>query len=152
MAKASNHTPAPAGLPSVEALGRALAHSARAHEEFDQIRRDARKRGTFSGAADNGMELHEARQHALRELISTLPAVSLADCAVQLAVADMHAETITGADGAGMEARAEALERICASVIPVIAEAAGMDLAQFDLEQFRRLREVRFPLAPDADE
>ncbi len=76
--------------------------------------------------------------------------MTLADAAVQIGVACYCAGTVECSDWSSpdrlerLEELAGALERICLSVIPLVAEAAGLDLAEMDWTGLDRLRASRF--------
>ena len=84
---------------------------------------------------------------ALRDVVSTLPARDLADCAMQVNVAGHMIMRLTCNDleKPELDELADAIERIMVSVLPVMAAAAGLDLAEFALDEVANLHEGRFP-------
>ena len=55
-----------------------------------------------------------------------------------------HAEGLDSDDRKTAEKDAATLQRVLAGVIPVLAEAEGLDLVEIDWQQFVRLRACRF--------
>lgn len=134
-------------LPSVYDLG--LAYAAAAKESLD-----ATEIGNRTAAQQNQAHWTEntfgPRADALRTLIATLPAQTLADVAVHLGiVASLATELSDGSDGSddGNRRCAElglAIERIALSGVAVIAREAGMDLDALDLGDTPRMLTSRF--------
>ena len=130
-------------LPSITDLGRIQAALSRVHNRLDQSSLSGK--GPPDKHRDSGMDLISWRQNALNDLIGTLPARTLADCAVQLAVANLFASGLEADDDDKRSTLAKAIERITVSIIKVVVEVGGLDAAEFDLEQFACLHEARFP-------
>ncbi len=131
-------------LPSIIDLGRALAANDIKYDRLDNL---MDKRTT---AEDRVMGLLLTRRHVLWDFIASLPALSLADAAVQIGVACQIAITLENSDWSGPDRQlrlgetAGGLARICLSVLPLIAEAAGLDLAEMDWTDLHHLRASRF--------
>ncbi len=131
-------------LPPIIDLGRALASNDIEYNQLDHLM------GRRTVAEDQAMNLLLTRRESLWHLISTMPAMTLADAAVQIGVACHFAGTVECSDWSSpdrlerLEELAGALERICLSVLPLVAEAAGLDLAQLDWSDLDRLRASRF--------
>ena len=90
------------------------------------------------------------REQALRFLISTLPATSLAEAAVQLGTASTFAGILHASDWRDpathhrLNELHDALNRIMLSVLPAVAAAAGLDLAAMCWDDLDRLRASLF--------
>lgn len=132
-------------LPSIADLGRMLAVLSEEHDRLDgqNVRADA---PADEIATKRRMDLITDRQWALRDLISALPAKTLADCVVQLDAANLLVAGIgSGArDQIDQDRRGKAIERITISVVPVLAAAAGLDLAELGIGEYPRLRATWF--------
>lgn len=145
-----------ADLPSITDLGRILGAITRRESAIDLVavgraspcneaerleqQKDDRRRYTVDKLLYRQME-------ALREVITTIPARSLSDCAVQIAVASHFVAKLTNNQLAEAEVHelADAVERILISVLPVLAVAAGLDLIEFAFNEVTDLHEVKFP-------
>lgn len=150
---------ATADLPSITELGRTLGAITRREagidlvtcgrpaprdeaERLDRVQAD-RRRGTVDKLLYRQME-------ALREIIGTLPAQSLSDCAVQVGVASHIVSKLANnrIDSDEVNELADTVERILVSVMPVLAAAAGLDQIEFALNEVSDLHEARFPPLP----
>jgi hypothetical protein len=86
----------------------------------------------------------------LRDLISTLPAVTLPDAAAQIGVASAAAGVLAVSDWSTEETqpllrpRLEALHRMLLSVLPIVADAAGLDMHAMGWSDTLKLRASRF--------
>ena len=109
------------GLPSPVAIGALLFQIADDHERFDMMAIREPWGSRAHAAGDSGRELMALRRDALQELILTVPAHDLPDCAAQL----IAAYTV-----ATLNACAARLRRAIASVLIVVARLAGADLAK----------------------
>ncbi len=133
-------------LPPIIDLGRALASNDIAHCQLDQL--TCRRSNTPT--EDAAMDLLLKRRDALWQLIASLPAVTLADAAVQLGVACHFAMSLEASDWSSADVRgrfyqlAGGLELMCLSMLPLVAEAAGLDLAEIDWTGLDHLRASRF--------
>ena len=133
-------------LPSIIDLGRALATNDIEHARLDEL--TCRRSNT--PIEDAAMRLLETRREALWQLIASLPAMTLADAAVQLGVATQYAMGLEGSDWSSADVRgrfyqlAGGLELMCLSMLPLVAEAAGLDLAEMDWTGLDHLRASRF--------
>ncbi len=133
-------------LPPIIDLGRALASNDIAHCQLDQL--TCRRWNTPT--EDAAMDLLLTRREALWQLIASLPAMTLADAAVQIGVACHFAMSLEGSDWSSSDVRsrfyqlAGGLELMCLNVLPLVAEAAGLDLAEMDWAGLERLRATRF--------
>ena len=155
MARAPKPQPE-AALPSITELGRMLGTIARREAAIDLLpvgrgepkneeeRRERRSEELRLKTAD---ALLFRRLDALRDVVATLPARDLADCVVQVNVAGHMIMKITCNDleKPELDELADAIERIMVSVLPVMAAAAGLDLAEFALDEVANLHEGRFP-------
>ena len=96
-------------------------------EEASKTEDDIRRRvERWAESATNGLE-------AAERLIASEPARALADAAIQLMLAVSRAQ-ILAVSGLGDEERAAALadlERLLQSALPIVADAAGIDLANY---------------------
>ncbi len=99
-----------------------------------------------SKQAANAVALLEERESSLHHVVCTIPAVTLADAAVQVSVAVLLAEDIAANEltADAVTRAAEKLERVLLSVLPVIAAAAGLNTSAMDWDQFAGLRADRF--------
>ena len=127
-------------LPQIIDLGFALAA---AEIEGRRLRASGARRRSSDSAA---IGVTTGRAEALRALITTLPADTVADAAVQIGVACNLATTLARSDWTAPAERErisemhEALYRITVSVLPVLAAAAGLDLAEMGWEDVDVLR------------
>ena len=134
------------GLPPILDLGRALASN---DIEYCQLDRLTAARSN-TPIEDRTMSLLLTRREALWQLIATVPAMTLADAAVQLGVACQFAMGLAGSDWSSPETQRRfaeltgGLERICLSVLPIVAEAARLDLVEMDWASLDQLRASRF--------
>jgi len=128
-------TPLP--LPAVIDLGRHIAALSFECQRQEQAALDARGSGPAHLAAHNAMDALNEQSRVLRELVTTIPARSVADAAVQLAEAFAVAENlqINVHTADEVECLAEALTRLILSALPVVAAAAGLDPAAMDWGQ-----------------
>ena len=132
-------TPPPA-MPSVYRLGLCLAS---VNAEYEQLE-------ASEGNHDKALTLLERREETLFELISTLPAMSIADAAVQIRVACIYADVLAACEWGKPDAQArldrshEALNRIVLSALPHIAAAAGLDMDAMGWSAAARLRAAQF--------
>jgi len=138
--------PQPAPLPSILDFGRTRAALLR---EADQIaeRLDAAARHPRGIALEQALELAYDRDDALIDLIATLPATTIGDAAAQLCVAWREISYIDSFDlpKADLEAHHAKLRRMILSVLPVVAEAAGLDLAEITDDWIMDHRATEFP-------
>ena len=138
------------GLPSPAALGALLRQIVGDHEAFDMMRMRAPPAGRESVIAENGLELMACREDTLRELLLTLPAQDLPDCAAQLIAAFSVTLRLRDEDLSreGVDANAARLRRAIASVLLVIARLAGIDLGETIWSGRVEWFEEEFPEAP----
>lgn len=128
---------APLPLPAVIDLGRRIAALSVEHERQEQAALDARDNAPAHQAAQNAMEILNEQRRVLQELVTTIPARSLADAAVQIAEAflvaeDLHANVHPTVD---VERLAGALTRLLLSALPVVAAGASLDPAAMCWDQ-----------------
>jgi hypothetical protein len=92
------------------------------------------------------MALLMDRGDALRGLIATMQAVTLADVAVQIGVAIDLASQIFANEIPNENAKdcAEAIDRMLQGMLPIVAAAAGLDMAAMDWSENAALRARRF--------
>ena len=124
-------------LPAVIDLGRHIAALSFEWQRQEQAALDARGNGPAHLAAHNAMDALNEQSRVLRELVTTIPARSVADAAVQLAEAFAVAENlqINVHTADEVECLAEALTRLILSALPVVAAAAGLDPPAMDWGQ-----------------
>ncbi len=160
MTRAQKLPPVPCVLPSITELGRMLGvitqreaaihfvNVGRGEHVNEEQRRDWASDDRRLMTADR---LLFCRMDALRELISTLPAVTLSDCVVQINVAGHLIMKVTCNDleKPELDELSDAVERIMISVLPVLAAAAGLDQVEFGLDEVANLHEGRFPAAAE---
>ena len=155
MARASKTRPQ-AAIPSITELGRILGAIAQREAAIDLMpvgegepanEEERRERWSEEQRRTTADSLLFRRLDALREMISTLPAKDLADCVVQINVASHLIMKVTCNElkKPDIDELAEAVERIMVSVLPVMAAAAGLDLAEYSLDEVANLHEGRFP-------
>ncbi len=139
--------------PSILELGKQLAAVEAAHDAFDSIamRRalrvdddDAERRMERRGKA--AWEILDVRAEALRELISSMPAQSIQDAAVQVGLictaggrlaASVHTQE-------QKEALADGIERMALGILPILAQVAGLDIEAMGWAGNEYLRIFRF--------
>ena len=122
-------SPAAAVLPPVVELGRRLAAISAEIVRQDDVALQARDDGPRHRAARAAMNSLEGQRMALQALIATIPARTLADTAVQIAVAfevanDLECNIHSAKQ---VESLATGLVTLILSVLPVIAAAAKLD-------------------------
>jgi len=133
-------------LPPIIDLGRALANNDIEHTRLDKWTCGR----SNTPIEDEAMKLLEVRREALWQLIASLPALTLADAAVQLGVATQYAMGLEASDwsnpdvGSRFYEMARGLERLCLSALPLVAQAAGLDLAEMDWSELDQIRARRF--------
>ncbi len=119
----------PTSLPSIEDLGRRIAALYVEHNRCDteSVHADGQQANLHWQA---GMDITDAQAIAAKELICTMPAVTLADAAVQVATALTIADQIDGAAGCEqvLSRLQNKLDYLLLSALPVIAEAAGLGM------------------------
>jgi hypothetical protein len=149
MAKATHETtrPAPGPIPqlSIVDLGRRLAAADAAYSQHDQ---DA-----ITSAGKATKSLHETamrnlfdQESAIRQMILTMPARTLADAAVQIAAIDLAASNLEDNQQTEEElsCAVRALRRLVYSALPVIAESAGLDMEAMGWGKYPKLRADAF--------
>ena len=136
------HTP-PNPLPPILTLGMALAETEHAYRRLDESTNGGRR-------AEAALSRLDCREQALRALIASAPATTLADAAVQLGTACAYVGILDGCDWTNPATHARladlhaALNRITLSVLPVVAAAAGLDLAAMVWDSLDDLRAALF--------
>ena len=134
-------------LPSILALGLALTSTEAEHARLEKtVAMDT------TNLLVDYLEMLSLREDALRNLISTLPATTLADAAVQLEVATTFACGLKVGDLApdrSYRTRTEvaALERLIYSALPLVADAAGLDMKRMGWQECNSIRATRFGIA-----
>ena len=121
--------------PSVASLGQMLARSEQAYQAFDVaslalLEVKGSKHDKEQIACADAQALLYERQDALRVLISTQPARTLGDAAVQIAEIGHLADQlhVNDYDEITQIALTKRIERMALSMLPVLAEAAGLDM------------------------
>ena len=156
MTRAQKLPPVPCVLPSIIELGRMLGAVVRQEARVDELRdalgrpaseEERRERASKSLRLDTADRLLFHRIDGLRDLISTMPAETLSDCVVQINIACHLIMKVTCNDleKPELDELSDAIERITISVLPVLAAASGLDLAEFALDEITNLHEGRFP-------
>ena len=131
--------------PDTLALGRQLAAASLAYDAYDKtMLRQGNAKATDSGI--NARGVLDDRVESLRVLISTTPAKTLGDAAVLISecltiAGRLEASVCTPAMVEEYSAR---LERMLLSAMPLVAEAAGLDMDLMDWADRDMLRVVRF--------
>lgn len=133
-------------LPSVTDLGRRLAALEAAFHREDE--NQARNKPDINSVQriERAMDIIDDQRRALRDLIASMPAQTLADAAVQLECAayiatNLHADHCTEECLRGLHQK---LETICLSVLPIVAAEAGLDVEAMSWTDHCRLRAQRF--------
>ncbi len=134
-------------LPAVIDLGRRIAALSFEYQRQEQISREAQGNWPAKEAAKDAMEIIDEQSRVLRDLVTTIPARSMADAAVQIAEAFLVAENLHAnvhpADE--VECLSAVLTRLLLSALPLVAEAAGLNPVAMDWEQeVGALRAARF--------
>ncbi len=130
-------------MPSVIELGRALAATNLEYLRLEKPSPDREVKAALAALS--------RQEEALSDLITTQPAVTLQDAAVQIGVAVVIASILESSDWSApaqqihLDRYHKALDRIAISVLPVIAKAAGMDLDALGWGSTRLLHANRFP-------
>ena len=142
-----------ATAPSILDLGKHLAQveiSYSAHDIVDLKRsvpagdedalREAKKR------AEAAQLILGDRQEALRDLICTMPAKTLADVAIQVAAILVIASRISASHHTPDQVAREAdrIERMALGMLPILAAASGLDMEAMDWADNDQLRPLRF--------
>ena len=135
-------------MPSVLAIGTHLADAGHAYSAWDEVilvepDECERRLGENATYARDAAGL---RRQALRALLATMPAAGIADAAVLVAEAAEIAGCLSG-DGSMPSAAvkaADAIERMLLSVLPFVAEVAGLDMNAMNWSSCERLRQHRF--------
>ncbi|MGI4945585.1 MAG: hypothetical protein ACRYHQ_34320 [Janthinobacterium lividum] len=127
---------APLPLPAVIDLGRRIAALSAEYDRHEQASLDARGNARAQLVAHNTMKILDEQSQVLRDLVTTIPARSMADAAVQIAEAFGIAEDLYRNVHSSVEVErlAAALTRLALSALPVIAAAAGLDPAAMGWE------------------
>ena len=142
-----------ATAPSILDLGKHLAQVEIAYNAHDIVEL---KRGVRAGDEDamreatNRSEAAQIilgeRQEALRDLICTLPAKTLADAAIHVAgIVTLSARLSASICTADQVTRAaDKIERMALGMLPILAAAAGLDMEAMDWADNDQLRPLRF--------
>jgi lambda repressor-like predicted transcriptional regulator len=131
--------PTPQPLPSILDLGR--------HAGTATLRGDDIGDQPETGWANGLMTLHYDQAEALRDLMLTFQAQTLGDAAAQLWAAFRAAEELEA--GLPPEECVTAIKRALISALPLVAKAAGIDLAEIGAERIADLAEHEFPAGAD---
>ena len=145
-------TPITEPLPPVIELGRSLAVL-----EADYLLLDETTAARSpTQPEEQRMNLLYRQQDTLRELISTIPAATMADAAAQIGVACVLTSQLEASDWRQPEHQdrrrrlMEAVHRITLSALPVVAKAAGLDMNTMGWSDVQRLRATWFGLEDGA--
>jgi hypothetical protein len=131
-----------AKLPSIKDLGRHLAAVDRAYFHHDTLEPTD---STEKLRVITDMDLLHERSQALRDLIATMRPKTLPDAAVLINVACVLAAGLSDVEEErALTLRSRKLERIMVGVLPVVAQAAGLDIAAMDWTQALDLASIRY--------
>ncbi len=121
--------------PSILLLGQMLARSEKAYHAFDvatmtNSNAEHPAHGRRRLIATRAQDLLDERQDALRLLITTQPARTVADAAVQMsAISDIACQLDAhNLDDCAQIALITRIDRMTLGILPVLAEAAGLDM------------------------
>jgi hypothetical protein len=123
-----------ASCPSIESLGRHLADVERAYEAHDIVNLRRHTEDHAEDLSSEGQAILLERIDALRGLIATIPAATLADAAIQVAEISqiscrLWANTYTADEVAAMAGK---IARMSYGILPIVAKAAGLDMVAMD--------------------
>ncbi len=132
--------------PSVFALGQHLAALERAHEAYDPVNLQRAASAVDETQQRAARAIQEDRMEALREMIASMPALTLKDAAVQVEAITVAASLLSCSTHteAQVEAIADRIERMALSILPLIAAAADLDLEAMFWTDNLTLRAHRF--------
>jgi hypothetical protein len=144
MSKRNNATP-PLALPPMIPLPSV-------HDLVSRIRVLGDTADACADEHDTAREWMDDQDTALRNLIATMPAATLADAAAQLYVAMGMVDRLEDFEPSEASVAPEAtkLRRIIRSVLPVVAEAAGLKMDALAGEYDARRCAGEFPASPAA--
>lgn len=132
--------------PSVFSLGQHLAALERAHEAYDPVNLQRMASAVDETQQRAARAIQEDRMEALREIIASMPALTLKDAAVQVEAITVAASLLSCSTHteAQVEAIADRIERMALSILPLIAAAADLDLEAMFWTDNLTLRTSRF--------
>ena len=136
-------------LPSVTDLGRRLAALDIAFYREDENQARSKHDINSFQRTERAMDIIDDQRRALRDLIASMPAQTLADAAVQIECAayiatNLHADQADQYAEERLGGLHQKLETICLSVLPIVAAEAGLDIEAMDWTDHCRLRAQRF--------
>ena len=139
--------------PSILDLGKHLAAVEVAHEAFDNVNMGLSLKAGDKAGEVRSRQRHEAawtiledRAEALREMISSMPALTIQDAAVQIGVICTASSRLSASVHTANEATAIAdrIERMALGMLPIVAKVAGLDMEAMDWADGDALRVWRF--------
>ena len=132
-------------LPSIFDLGRQLAALEIAHRHQDAVCLESRDDGKVRQAKAAMVAIGE-QALAIRDLMVTMSAQTLADAAVQLAIASDIATNLAANEHTNDEVEQVSmkLEAITLSAWSIVAASAGIDVGEMNWASQRSLRTNRF--------
>jgi hypothetical protein len=143
--------PAPAGGFSVEALGRQIAEIYRTQRAYElatgkTLIETMPERMQFDIATHAALGMFGIRIDAIHELIATLGARNLADSAVQIATINELANMLADFENSPSESRLAGMKirRMARGILPIVARAAGLDVAEMEWTQVAELGAIEF--------
>ena len=135
----------PTSLPSIHDLGRRLAGLQAVYDANDSVNtRD--ESPAVQTRATAAREITFDQILAVQDVVATMPAVTLADAAVHVAVAANFAARIEGEAFSETELAdiGTKIERMLLSILPVVAEAGGLSIEDMGWQHMIDLRASRF--------
>lgn len=137
MSEATNDTATPSAasatvLPSILQLGRLIQAIDQRAAYYDEVHNDRSNGCSEKSDAGVGFNLAMDRQTALGDLAMTMRPQSLGDVAVQLYLGFLEIDflQVHELDSSEIERRVAKLRRLVAGMLPAVATAAGIALAE----------------------
>ena len=139
--------------PSILELGKHLAQVEISYNAHDVVELNRTLRGGDEDGLRHAKNQAEAaqlilgdRQEALRDLICTMPAKTLADAAIQVAAIVVISARLSASHHTAHQVTREAdkIERMALGMLPILAAASGLDMEAMDWADNDQLRPLRF--------
>ncbi|MGI4799982.1 MAG: hypothetical protein ACRYG8_39300, partial [Janthinobacterium lividum] len=134
-------------LPTIADLGRRIAALRAEYQRQDSLHTEAAGNRAARMNASSAMSILDGQAEVLRELVTMMPALSLADAAVQINEAHSRAEILETCTHTPeqVEEIAGMVVRLLLSVLPIITAAADLDAVEMGWDHaMRSLRASRF--------